>query len=104
VTIRGILSLNPSAFRLRNYGRSSNYSLGACAAFTPQRRHPIPKRYRSPRRLNTSPRGHGVTGASTQGNTMKTILAIVIGLPIAAEIITTVMHTVLAPIMRVLGN
>jgi hypothetical protein len=35
---------------------------------------------------------------------MKTILAIVIGLPIAAEIITTVMHTVLAPIMRVLGN
>jgi hypothetical protein len=37
-------------------------------------------------------------------HTMKIAIALIVGLPIAAEIITTVMHTVLAPIMRVLGN
>jgi hypothetical protein len=35
---------------------------------------------------------------------MKIALALVIGLPIAAQIITMLMHTVLAPLLRVLGN
>jgi hypothetical protein len=57
------------------------------------------------RRLNTSPRGHGVNLClTTQGHTVKIMLAIAIGLPIAAQIITIALHTVLAPLLRVLGN
>ena len=35
---------------------------------------------------------------------MKIAIALVIGLPIAAHMLTTALHTVLAPLMRVLGN
>jgi hypothetical protein len=35
---------------------------------------------------------------------VKIMLAIAIGLPIAAQIITIALHTVLAPLLRVLGN
>jgi len=37
-------------------------------------------------------------------HTMKIIIAIAIGLPIAAHMLTIALHTVLAPLMRVLGN
>jgi hypothetical protein len=35
---------------------------------------------------------------------MKIAIALVIGLPLAAEMITMTLHTVLAPLMRVLGS
>jgi|GEM_PF-3767500 len=35
---------------------------------------------------------------------MKMMITIAIGLPIAAHILTIALHTVLSPLMRVLGN
>jgi len=56
------------------------------------------------RRLNTSPRGAWCDLCYQEYHTMKIIIAIAIGLPIAAHMLTIALHTVLAPLMRVLGN
>lgn len=56
-------------------------------------------------RLNTSPCGHGVASVThTEEPTMKFAIALVIGLPIAAHILTMTLQSALAPLLRVLGQ